>query len=104
MVVVILLLIGLYFVYRYAFGMDAKRLAGDDEIPNVEVYRHYEKQVKDNIQVMKDTPFEKVSFVTKDRVRLVGRYYHNKDGAPLVLMFHGYRSSALREMGKEGIP
>lgn len=97
MVVVILLLVGLYFVYRYAFGMDAKRLAGDDEIPNVEVYRHYEKQVKDNIQAMKETSFEKVSFVTKDRVRLVGRYYHNKDGAPLVLMFHGYRSSALRD-------
>ena len=97
MVVVTLILVGLYFVYRYAFGSDPKRLAGDDEIPNVEIYRRYEKQVKDNIQVMRDTPFEKVTFVTKDKVRLVGRYYHNKDGAPLVLMFHGYRSSALRD-------
>ena len=97
MIVVTLILVGLYFVYRYAFGSDPKRLAGDDEIPNVEIYRRYEKQVKDNIQVMRDTPFEKVTFVTKDKVRLVGRYYHNKDGAPLVLMFHGYRSSALRD-------
>ena len=97
MLVAILLLTILFFVYRYAFGMDAKRLAADDEIPNVEIYRRFEKQVKDNIKEIQDTSFEKIIFTTKDKVRLFGRYYHRQNGAPLVLMFHGYRSSALRD-------
>lgn len=32
-----------------------------------------------------------------DRVSLYGRYFHNTDSAPLIILFHGYRSCALRD-------
>lgn len=40
------------------------------------------------------------SFVTiesHDGLKLSGRYYHHADGAPTMILFHGYRSMALRD-------
>ena len=42
-------------------------------------------------------PFEPVSIVSHDGLRLSGRYYHLRDGAPLQINFHGYRGSALQD-------
>ena len=57
--------------------------------------------VKDQIIVctrrMDDTPYEPVSICSFDGLKLSGRYYHNADGAPTVILFHGYRSMALRD-------
>ena len=32
-----------------------------------------------------------------DGLKLCGRYYHHADGAPTMILFHGYRSMALRD-------
>ena len=42
-------------------------------------------------------PCERVSVTSHDGLRLTGRYYHNADGAPLDIAFHGYRGHALRD-------
>ena len=42
-------------------------------------------------------PFRWVKITSFDHLRLYGRYYHKADGAPLVILFHGYRSCALRD-------
>ena len=42
-------------------------------------------------------PFEAVEIKARDGKRLVGRYYHRRDGAPLDIMFHGYKSGALHD-------
>ena len=41
--------------------------------------------------------FEPVTIQSYDGTSLFGRYYHYRDGAPLKILFHGYRSSALRD-------
>ena len=38
-------------------------------------------------------PYEKVSTASFDGLRLCGRYYHTKDGAPVLIGFHGYRGT-----------
>lgn len=96
-IVILLFFTTLYFIYRYTFGADSKRLAPDEEIPNVEKYRKYQEGVYRNIKEIRETPSERVEIRAQDGVRLVGKYYHNADGAPLVIMFHGYRSSAVRD-------
>lgn len=96
-IIVLIILTGLYLIYRYTFGADSKRLAADEEIPNVEKYRQYEEGIYRNIKEIWKTPSEKIEIKAQDGVRLVGKYYHNADGAPLVIMFHGYRSSAVRD-------
>lgn len=87
----------LYFIYKYTFGADPKRLADDTEIPNEEKYKEHVEGIQRNIQAIKDTASEKWTITSRDGAKLVGRYYHNADGAPVVIMFHGYRSSAIRD-------
>ena len=43
-------------------------------------------------------PYKDVSITSNDGLKLVGRYYENKKGAPIEILFHGYRGSALRGM------
>lgn len=90
-------LVILYGIYRYAFGTDPKRLAGDEEIPEGDVPTGLSEYVHNSIELMKKTPSQSVSIVARDGVKLCGRLYRMKEGAPIVLCFHGYRSSALRD-------
>ncbi len=87
----------LYMIYRHAFGVNSKRLAADDEVPEAEKYAEYAQYVHERIEEIKKTPFQEMRIKARDGVSLYGRYYHRKDGAPVILMFHGYRSSALRD-------
>lgn len=87
----------LYLIYRHAFGVNPRRLAADDEVPSAEKYAEYAKYVHDRIQVIQGIPFQEMRITARDGVKLYGRYYHRADGAPVVLMFHGYRSSCLRD-------
>ncbi len=41
--------------------------------------------------------FEKVSVISFDGLTLNGRYYPGRAGAPIVLMFHGYRGTPSRD-------
>ena len=49
------------------------------------------------IQRLHELPFEPVTISAIDGKKLFGRYYHNVDGAPLQIQFHGYRGSAMRD-------
>ena len=42
-------------------------------------------------------PYEEVAARSYDRLKLVGRYYHRSDDAPLCICFHGYHGSGLRD-------
>ena len=87
----------LYMIYRHAFGANPKRLAADDEVPEAEKYVEYTKYVHNTIKEIKKVPFQEMRIRARDGVELYGRYYHRKNGAPIILMFHGYRSSCLRD-------
>lgn len=47
-------------------------------------------------------PYETVEITSHDGLKLVGKYYHVKDGAPLQIQFHGYRGSAERDFSGGG--
>lgn len=49
------------------------------------------------IRALKELPFEPVGITSFDGVRLNARYYHTRDGAPLAILFHGYRGTAARD-------
>lgn len=42
-------------------------------------------------------PFEEVSIISHDGLKLMGRYYHVADGAPLEIQCHGYKGNAIRD-------
>ena len=90
------LLGGAYYAYRIAFFSPMK---GRDQIPSIrgEQYDPYRKEMSRIYHQLNDRPCEFVSILSHDGLNLSGRYYHIRDGAPLDIGFHGYRSSPLTD-------
>ena len=47
---------------------------------------------------LEQIPYEQVWITSRDGLRLSGRYYHHRDGAPVHIQFHGYRGNASRDL------
>ena len=47
--------------------------------------------------VLDNAPWEEVHLTAQDGTDRFGRYYHHRDGAPVVLIFHGYTGYAQRD-------
>lgn len=85
---------GAYYAYRISFYSPMK---GRDVVkpvtnPNYDPYRPEMRRI---FQTLKERPYEFVTIRSYDGLILAGHYYHVKDGAPLDIGFHGYRSSYL---------
>ena len=62
-------------------------------------YQDVEEEIYACTKRMDVEAYESVSITSFDGLNLTGRYYHVKDGAPIKLLFHGYRSMLLRDCG-----
>ena len=95
-VLAILIPAAAYFVYRIAFYSPRK---DREKIPSVtgaqfDPYREIMGLIYRNLS---EQSYERVSVRSRDGLMLSGRYYHVRDGAPLAIGFHGYRSSCLTD-------
>lgn len=92
-----LVILASYAVYRLAFHRE-KCVPGDVfELPPGKQQAEFAGVMRRNILAVLEEPFEQVQITSWDGTVLCGRYYHRKDGAPLQLLFHGYRGNGIRE-------
>lgn len=84
-----------YLVFQYAFGRP--KPGAPSSTPPGEQYKFYREEIKKRAKALSDLPCEEVTIQSQDGLKLVGSYYHLKDGAPLAIFFHGYRSTAIRD-------
>jgi len=91
-----LLLCGGFYAYRIAFFSPRK---GRDHIPVTDgpEFEPYQAKIHTLFHTLNEIPCETVSIRSPDGLLLSGRYYHIRDGAPLDIGFHGYRSSPMRD-------
>lgn len=89
--------VGIYAVYKMVFGRVSKERDLDQEIPHGKQYDPYAEMIREGIENGKKFHFQRIFIESKDGITLAGKYYHVKDGAPLLLFFHGYHSGALRD-------
>ena len=83
--------------YRICFFSPRKgRRSPYDPIPDPQ-FQAVEQTLFQVISIMERYPFEDVAIRASDGTRLRGRYYHFNEGAPLLILCHGYRSAALRD-------
>ena len=86
-----------YFTYRLAFYNKHK----EDFDPFYSLKRNppppFAERSNALISNLIAEPCEAVEITARDGKRLCGRYYHRVDGAPLDVMFHGYKSGALHD-------
>lgn len=94
----LILVLGIsFYTYRIAFYSSEHNRSAPDMIPETPQYQQMAENIQYASSVMQKFTFEPVVITAGDGIQLYGRYYHLRDGAPIEILVHGYRSSALRD-------
>lgn len=89
-----------YWCFRLAFYVPPRKALPSDviETPEGEIYEPYREKMENWIREARAMPHEDVQITSFDGLKLQGKFYEYAPGAPIELMFHGYRGSAERDM------
>ena len=89
-----------YICFRIAFyaPLSKRAPAGTVNLPAGSVYGPFRESIEKWAQEVRAMPHEDVSITSFDGLTLWGRFYEYAPGAPIELMFHGYRGSAERDL------
>lgn len=95
---IILVILVSYVCYRMAFYV--KRVPISDEIvtPSGEIYDPFRDDMIRWIEEARKMNTKDFYITADDGLKLHGRFYEYAPGAPIELMFHGYRGSAERDL------
>lgn len=98
--VVLAVLIIAYICYRMAFYAPPRKPLPEDEIPIPEgkIYEAYREHMEAWVREVRALPHEDVEITSFDGLKLRGKFYEYAPGAPMELMFHGYRGCAERDL------
>ena len=97
---VLVCLITAYICFYIAFYAPRKKAVNTDEIsiPDGDIYEPFREQMISWVKEARALPHEEVSITSFDGLKLYGKYYEYAPGAPIELMFHGYRGTAERDL------
>ena len=94
---ILLILLAAWYCYKIAFfAPESKRVSADRPITG-EQYLAVADDIRRVTGIMAGYTYEEVTIQSYDGSKLFGRYYHMADGAPVELLFHGYRSHPYRD-------
>lgn len=94
----ILCLLAAFICFLMAFYAPRKKQPDGFTLPPGEIYLPYHDVMKKWNDEVTTMPHESVTITTFDGLKLHGKYYEYAQGAPMELMFHGYRGSAERDL------
>jgi len=100
-ILILLMLVTSYICYKMAFYNNTKKKEKDDYevyIPNDEIYECYKEVIINDIKDVEKLEGVDMYINSFDGLKLHAKYYENIKGAPIEIMFHGYRGSARRDM------
>ncbi len=86
-----------YVCYRMAFKVKKRNSDDLHFFPLGEQFDAIKGTLIKMVDEADKIPYEDVYITTKSNFKLHGRYYHTKDGAPLQIMFHGYKGHPIRD-------
>ncbi len=89
-----------YICYRMAFYVPPRKDTLPDiiDLPDGHIYAPYRAAMESWAKEVRAMPHEKMTVTSFDGLTLHGKYYEYAPGAPIELMFHGYRGSAERDL------
>jgi pimeloyl-ACP methyl ester carboxylesterase len=93
-------LLACYICYRIAFYAPPRKEQpeGFIDLPPGEVYEHFHEQMRAWVREIRHMPREHFEITSFNGLRLHGIFYEYAPGAPLEIMFHGYRGNAERDL------
>ena len=89
-----------YTLFCFVFYVPKRKHSHSEEfdLPPGKIYEPFYEKMKYWAQVCRNTPHEEFMIQSHDGLALYGKYYEYKAGAPIELMFHGYRGNAERDL------
>lgn len=94
----VLILLISYICFRMAFYTDRKEVRPEFDIPPGEIYEPFREKMIGWMKATRAMPHEDMTITSFDGLTLKGRYFEFAPGAPIELMFHGYRGNADRDL------
>ena len=99
LVICVIVLIISYICFRIGFYAPPRPdNGGEIELPVGEIYEPFWPAMRKWAEETRALPQEEVSITSFDGLKLYGKYYEYAPGAPIELMFHGYRGAAERDL------
>ena len=100
LILFLLILLVSFALFLFVFYVPPRKNQDPDKIdyPPGKIYEPFYDSMKEWILTARSTPHADVSITSFDGLKLCGKYYEYAPGAPVELMFHGYRGSAERDM------
>ena len=95
--VLILFLCLSYAVYRFAYYSPNRQQNNDYAIASTPQMDALHDDILRLIDAANELPYEAVHITSHDGLNLSGRYYHQRESAPLNICFHGYRGTPSRD-------
>ncbi|MBQ7172577.1 MAG: alpha/beta hydrolase [Clostridia bacterium] len=86
------------WTYEKAFRPQNAREKIPENLPDLRQVDDYRDEIFHNMETFQAHACEEVFIQSQDGLRLHGRFYMGEAGAPLVIAFHGFRSSSLRDL------
>ena len=97
--VVLLTALIAYICYRMAFYVPTKgKIHPEFDMPPGKIYEPHYPQMRLWMEQIRDMPHSDFSITGFDGLTLWATYYECAPGAPIELMFHGYRGTAQRDL------
>ena len=89
-----------YGCYRFAFYAPPRKALpeGVIELPEGAVYEPFWEKMEHWIRETRKLPYYSVEITSFDGLKLRGKFYEFAPGAPVEIMFHGYRGNAERDL------
>ena len=89
-----------YGCYRFAFYAPPRKDLSEEkiELPEGPVYEPYREKMEFWIREARKLPHTDVEITSFDGLKLQGKFYEFAPGAPVEIMFHGYRGNAERDL------
>lgn len=96
-VLIIAFFVAMYCSYYITFYSRKRKRLFEAGMPRAKKYDSYRHTVRRNMDRFTNVDLKWIHITSYDGYRLSGRYFHNKDNAPVIICFHGYRSNAKRD-------
>ena len=98
--VLLLILGGAACCFYFTFYSRKRPTLGENEFefPRGKIYEPYHENMRKWMREVRSMPHEDVSITSFDGLTLRGKYYEFEKGAPLEILFHGYRGTAERDL------
>lgn len=96
----LLVLLASLACFLRVFYSPKRKVLGENEyeLPRGRVYEPYHEQMRGWMKQIRTLPHEDMEITSFDGLTLRGKYYHYRDGAPIEILFHGYRGNSERDL------